>query len=147
MSETGWGAFEVGIEVHLKGESAAAPFVLHHLLKLYPDAGSASSSLSAGASAAPEKPVVSEHYDEIVFHTLPADAAVRAAVLAGPLVEPPPLPYQDALSVFSPDADLAAIAGARAWVAERVRELEERLVRARAGEDALTAALVDLGAA
>lgn len=148
MSETGWGAFEVGIEVYLK-DAGSAPFMLNHLLKLYPD------SAGAGAGAGPasekavsgDKPIVSEHYDEIVFHQLPTDPANRAQLLAGPLIEPPPLPYQDTLTVFTPEADLAAIANARSWVAERSRELEERLVKARVSEDALTQALVDLGVA
>ena len=141
VSETGWGAFEVGIEVFLK-EPGAAPFVFSHLLKLYPDPGAA---VSADGGAA--KPVLSERYDEIVFPVLPADAALRDAILAGPLVEPPPYPYQDALTVFSPEADLAAIASARAWVADRTRELEERLIKARAAESALTHALPNLGIA
>ncbi len=148
VSETGWGAFEVGIEVHL--HDGGAPFQLQHLLKLYPDTASGAPgapSAFGSSGGAPEKPVVSERYDEIVFHALPADARSRAALLAGPLAEPPPLPYGDALTVFTPETDAAAAAAARAWIADRTRELEERLVKARASEDALTSALVDLGMA
>ncbi len=144
VSETGWGAFEVGIEVYLK-ETGAAPFVLSHLLKLFPDAGAAGAAALVSAEGASSKPVLSERYDEIVFHVLPADAALRAQLLAGPLVEPPPYPYQDALTVFAPEADLAAIAHARGWLSERTKELEERLVKARAAESALTHSLGSLG--
>jgi YEATS domain-containing protein 4 len=149
VSETGWGAFEVGIEVYLK-DVGSPPFVLNHLLKLHPDPVGHVAASAVGApekAASGDKPVLSEHYDEIVFHELPADPANRAALLAGPIIEPPPLPYQDALTVFTPEADLAAISNARSWIAERSKELEERLVKARVSEDALSQALVDLGVA
>ena len=150
VSETGWGAFEVGIEVYLK-DVGSPPFVLNHLLKLHPDpTGHVAAASAVGApekAASGDKPVLSEHYDEIVFHELPADPANRAALLAGPIIEPPPLPYQDALTVFTPEADLAAISNARSWIAERSKELEERLVKARVSEDALSQALIDLGVA
>lgn len=141
----------MGIEIYLK-DQGSPPFILQHLLKLYPDSASGGVGAGAGAGATDktvsgDKPIVSEHYDEIVFHELPADPNHRATLLAGPLIEPPPLPYQDALTVFTPEADLAAIANARSWIAERTRELEDRLIKARVSEDALSQALIDLGAA
>jgi hypothetical protein len=130
----------VGIEVYLK-EPGSAPFVFSHLLKLFPDS-------PGGVVASPEasaKPIISERYDEIVFNVLPSDAAYRERLIAGPLIEPPPYPYQEFLSVFSPEADLAAVAHARAWVAERTKELEDRLAKAKNAESAIGHILPALG--
>lgn len=43
-------------------------------LKLYP---------TDGTALALDRPVIDDHYDEIVFNSLPPDAAVRAALEAG----------------------------------------------------------------
>jgi len=148
VSETGWGAFEIGIEVHLH-DAAAAPLRLTHLLKLFPEPGSAAAAATAsGTAGAAERPVLSEHYDELVFNVLPEEASVRAALLAGPVIEPPPYPYQEFFGVFSPEADLTAIAAARKWLVDRAEELEERLIKARAAKAALQHKhLPDLGVA
>lgn len=134
MSEEGWGAFDVGIAIHLRDPSAS-PIYLVHLLKLFHD-----------GAAPPDKPVLSEHYDEIVFNTLPTDAAARAALLKGPGRDPPKYPYQEHFTSFSSEADLTAVGAARKWVAERTAEMEERLSKARAARGALqNKQLVDLG--
>eukprot|EP01094_Clydonella_sp_ATCC50884_P027618 TRINITY_DN8011_c0_g1_i1.p1 TRINITY_DN8011_c0_g1~~TRINITY_DN8011_c0_g1_i1.p1 ORF type:complete len:229 (-),score=39.79 TRINITY_DN8011_c0_g1_i1:323-1009(-) len=57
MFETGWGEFEICISVHFK-DPAEKPAEVLHMLKLYHDDGSAPST---------KKPVVSEHYDEIII--------------------------------------------------------------------------------
>ncbi len=107
---------------------------MSHLLKLFPDAAGGAVGGVVGVS---EKPVLSEHYDEIVFNVPPADAALSEALQRGPVKEPPLYPYAEHLSVFTPEADLSAIAGARKWIADRTEELEERLVKARAAKSAL----------
>lgn len=145
MSETGWGAFEIGIDIYLRDPAARAPVHRVHLLRLYPDAAASSSGAPVGGS---DKPVVSEVYDEIVFSTLPEDAAFRAALLRGPVLDAPPYPCGEHLAVFTPEPDLAQIALARKYVAERVEELEERLVKAQAARAALQHRhLPDLGLA
>lgn len=112
-----------------------------HLLKLFPDSpGGQISSLEASA-----KPILSERYDEIVFNALPTDEAYRAQLFTGPIFEPPPYPYQEFLSVFSPESDLAAVAHARMWVAERTKELEDRLAKAKNAESAIGHVLPALG--
>jgi YEATS domain-containing protein 4 len=139
VSETGWGSFEVGIAIHLRGFDPAttAPITLTHVLKLFHDAGAQTSG--------PDKPAISETYDEIVVNTLPSDPAARAALLRGPVVDPPPYPHQDHLGVFSAEADLAAIKAARAWVRERMEEEEDRLSQRRAEAAALKKHLAALG--
>ena len=126
-SETGWGAFEISIDVHLH-DSTAPPIRLTHLLKLF----ESSSSSPAAALSSSDALVVSEHYDELVFTALPESAAARSALLAGPSREPPVYPFAEHLASFSAESDLAAIDAARRFMAERLAELEDRLFKARA---------------
>ncbi|KAJ3090650.1 YEATS domain-containing protein 4 [Quaeritorhiza haematococci] len=57
VSETGWGEFEIPIKVFFN-DSAERPVTLYHHLQLYPKDELALQS---------KKPVVAEHYEEIVF--------------------------------------------------------------------------------
>jgi hypothetical protein len=143
VSETGWGEFNVEVEIYLK-DTAAAPIRLTLPLKLH---GAEGVTLSAPSPAQMEKPVVSEVYDEIVFNKLPEDATIRAELLVGPVVHPPPYPYRESLCAsFSPEPELLAIGAARKWLADRAEELEERLSKAKASAAALQHKhLVDLG--
>jgi YEATS domain-containing protein 4 len=134
VSETGWGEFEIGIKIYLR-DPAAEPISLVHMLRLYP----------LGPPST-ERPVISETYDEVVFNTLPADAAARAALLAGPGPDPPAYPYQEWLTSFDAEAELAVLQAARQYVADRKLELEDRLVRGEAEHEALRKDLAALGA-
>jgi len=58
VTEVGWGEFEVGIKVHFV-DSTEHPVDLFHPLKLYPPEGQIQNQ---------KKPIVSEHYDEIIFN-------------------------------------------------------------------------------
>ena len=143
VSETGWGEFNVEVEIFLK-DPAAAPIRLTLPLKLH---GAEGVSAAAPTAAQMEKPVVSEAYDEIVFNKLPEDPAARAELLAGPVAHPPPYPYREFLGAsFSPEPELLAVGAARKWLADRAEELEERLSKAKAAASALQHKhLVDLG--
>jgi hypothetical protein len=143
VSETGWGEFNVEVEIYLK-DPAAAPIRLTLPLKLH---GAEGVSAAAPTAAQMEKPVVSETYDEIVFNKLPEDPAARAELLAGPVAHPPPYPYREFLGAsFSPEPELLAVGAARKWLADRAEELEERLSKAKAAATALQHKhLVDLG--
>ena len=101
-------------------------------LKLFSDGAGPSAS-----AAATDKPVVAEFFDELVFNALPEDAALRASLLRGPVLDAPPYPYAEHMGLVSAEADLASIAAARKWIAERAEELEERLVKARASAAAM----------
>lgn len=136
VTEVGWGAFDVGITIKLR-DPAAPVIQLTHLLKLFQDKDTTGPAL--------EKPVVSEHYDEIVFNELPADAAARAALLKGPGRSVPTPSYMEHLTVYSPEPDLAAIAAARKYFGDRVAELQERKRRADAERAALVGQLRELG--
>lgn len=134
VSETGWGEFGIDVEVHLR-DPAVPPLRFTHMLKLH---GAEGALLGAPTAAQLERPVLSEHYDEVVFNALPADPALRAELLRGPVAEAPPYPYREFLTPsFSAEAELLAIAAARKWLADRTEELEERLVKARASAAAL----------
>ncbi len=138
VSETGWGSFEIGIDIHVRG--GGAPLRIAHVLKLYAD-----SAASSSAPPGPDRPTLSETYDELVFNELPADAALRASLLRGPVADAPPYPYQEHLTLFSAENDAAAIKAARAWVRERMEEQEQRLVARQAEAAALRKHLGSLG--
>lgn len=133
VCETGWGGFDISIDVQMR-DPALPVLRLTHYLKLYNDGAGPSASASAAAA---DKPVVSEQFDELVLNALPSDPALRAALLRGPTLDPPPYPYAEHMGVVSSEADLISIAAARKWVADRVEELEERLLKAKASAAAL----------
>ena len=131
VCETGWGGFDICIDIQMR-DPALPVMRLTHYLKLYSDGAGPSSSQSAA-----DRPVVSEQFDELVFNALPSDPALRAALLRGPAGDAPPYPYAEHMGLVSSEADLVSIAAARKWVADRVEELEERLLRAKASAAAL----------
>ena len=71
-----------------------------------------------------------EHYDEIVYNTLPQSDAARARLLAGSSIEIA-TPYGECLGSFSGFSDVALIQGARRYILDRKLELHDRLYRAR----------------
>ncbi len=136
VSETGWGSFEIGIAIHLRDPSLT-PIHFIHILKLFPDSGAASSG--------PDKPTLSEFYDEIVFNEPPKDAALAAALARGPVSDCPAYMYQDHFGLYSPDQDLAAIKAARDFLRERAEEHQDRLSQRMAEASALKKHLASLG--
>ncbi len=72
VHETGWGEFSVSIKVQFHDESIPM-VVLQHQLKLFPP---------PGTQATTKKPVMSEVYDEFVFHN-PAETFYQQ-LLSGP---------------------------------------------------------------
>ena len=67
VTETGWGVFEIQIAVHFHVALGCAPLLLVHALKLFHDQ----------QGVPPERPVLSECFDELVFNGVPAAAAKR----------------------------------------------------------------------
>ena len=70
VTDKGWGEFEVHIQIHFHG-STEKPLELTHMLKLYPEDSNAEPSTST--------PVVSEHYDEVIFNEPSDDLRARLA--------------------------------------------------------------------
>jgi hypothetical protein len=134
VSETGWGEFEIGIKIYLR-DPAAEPISLTHMLRLY----------SAGPPSV-DRPVIAESYDEIVFNELPKDADAAAALKAGPGPDPPAYPYQEWLTSFDAESDLALVQAARQYIHDRHVELQDRSARADAEHAALRRDLSALGA-
>jgi YEATS domain-containing protein 4 len=60
VNETGWGEFEVAIELHLKDPTLQS-ITLLHLLKLYPSTTSTTAEINLS------HPVISEKFEELVF--------------------------------------------------------------------------------
>ena len=106
-------------------DPTAKPVEIIHKLKLYPTSG----------SMEVDKPVVDEHYDEIVFNELPLDEDARARLLAGPVRDSPPYSHSEYFGTFSAEADLARINAARQYVRDRKIELQDRLLRAQVEAD------------
>ena len=191
VTETGWGVFEIQIAVHFHAALGCAPLLLAHTLKLFHDQ----------QGVPPERPVLSECFDELVFNDVPAGApplrlasaaaaedamategaegASSAASSSSSLSSPPPssssslssssssssadavaaaharlrappgdapaYPFQEHLTLFSAEADLAALRGARQWFRERLDEQAERLERREAEAAALRQQCAALG--
>lgn len=91
---------------------------LYRRLKLYPLDGSGLSH---------DKPVVDDHYDELVFNEIPSDPAARAALLAGPTRPQPPHTDEALLPVYDDTGDVERIRAARIRLAHDYKELQERL--------------------
>lgn len=73
VSETGWGEFQLNIRIVFQ-DPHQKPLSLVHHLKLYP-----TSEEAAAMQAKSARPVVSEHYEEIVFDP---PTTTMAAILA-----------------------------------------------------------------
>jgi YEATS domain-containing protein 4 len=62
VTQTGWGEFDCKISLILRDEAETVVDIIHQL-RLYPPGVTAASS-----SALLKKPVVNEHYEEVIFH-------------------------------------------------------------------------------
>mmetsp|Transcript_3785 Transcript_3785/g.6648 ORF Transcript_3785/g.6648 Transcript_3785/m.6648 type:complete len:232 (-) Transcript_3785:384-1079(-) len=89
VTQTGWGEFDARITIVLKDENETRVNIIHQL-RLYPPGVSATNT-----NALMRKPVVNEHYEEIIFHEPTQD--LHALLLEEPTrkgVSPPELiPY------------------------------------------------------
>mmetsp|Transcript_14239 Transcript_14239/g.40357 ORF Transcript_14239/g.40357 Transcript_14239/m.40357 type:complete len:214 (-) Transcript_14239:263-904(-) len=104
LTETGWGEFEIGVQLHFREDARAKEIELFHPLKLYSEAEGQQGQVS-------KKPVVSEEYDEIVFSEPPE--AFYKRVMATP---PQPAPTSTLAPHFithSSKEELARIQAAR----------------------------------
>ena len=118
VTETGWGSFDIQIKVYFHPAlGVPGPLHLTHLLKLFHET----------QGVPPDRPVVSEHYDEVVFNN-PSEE-VKAIFRGRSEGDAPPYPHQEHLGIFSAEPDLAAIRAARQWVKERMIEQEDRMVK------------------
>ncbi|KAI8056765.1 yeats family-domain-containing protein [Syncephalis plumigaleata] len=85
VTETGWGEFDVGIQIQFPPETAEKPVVFYHHLRLHPyeddyavasvstptnngGSGSSGSSSNSNSANAKKKDVQAWCYDELIFH-------------------------------------------------------------------------------
>ncbi|KAG5674246.1 hypothetical protein PVAND_004226 [Polypedilum vanderplanki] len=72
VSETGWGEFEVVIKIYFHDPTIYKPVTFYHILKLFqpqsPDAATNADGTPIPPIIDTKKRLVSEFYDEIVFH-------------------------------------------------------------------------------
>lgn len=120
VSESGWGEFEVGIRIYLRDKSFA-PINITHRLKLY----------STAPTGVDKPSVVDELYDEIVLNERGTDPEFYNAVARGAVARQPPYPYAEWFLSFTAKDDLPRLMAARAWLFDRKKEMEERLLLAQ----------------
>ncbi|KAA0153330.1 hypothetical protein FNF29_03143 [Cafeteria roenbergensis] len=140
VSDEGWGEFEAQITVRFHDDGMLPVRIAHHL-RLHPQPGQASTH-------PPDAPVVHEFYDEVVFnHPERLPDHVAAALRAGPATKAAPHRYAHHFKAegHTPEADLAQLAAAQAFVAQETARLTERLARADAEAVSLTKDLEALG--
>lgn len=118
VTETGWGEFEIQIQIMLTTPSEKT-FELFHFLRLFHQEDSPLS----------KKPVVSEHYDEIIFNDPPEQLHRR--FLRSPLPDacfistPPGVP--ETSSQFSESRQLSQITTAHSRVRREIASLLDSL--------------------
>mmetsp|Transcript_9532 Transcript_9532/g.24183 ORF Transcript_9532/g.24183 Transcript_9532/m.24183 type:complete len:213 (+) Transcript_9532:264-902(+) len=104
LTETGWGEFEIGVQVHFKEDALSPPLELYHALKLYSETDGQQNQVS-------KKPVVHERYDEIVFSEPPE--AFHARVTGAPAAPAPASTLAPYFEAHSAKEELARIQAAR----------------------------------
>ena len=135
VTETGWGAFDIQITITMK-DPAVPPIYLIHKLRLYP---ADNSPLSL------DKPVVDDHYDEIVFNSLPADAKAKDDLVAGPKKKQPAFTYSQFLPDYSAAEDLARVNATALKIQKDATIMKDRLLRRREESAKMTQDLRTLG--
>jgi YEATS family len=113
VSEVGWGEFDIGIKVHFV-DTTEKPVQFFHSLQLYP---------ADRTQLSTKRPVVSEHYDEIIF-TNPREGFFQRLQQFAPAptltIDPPPGCPQDAAPVFNERAEIQRIDGAHTRVRNEI---------------------------
>ena len=110
-----------------------------HRLKLYP---------TDGSQLSPDRPVIDDHYDEIVFNAPLDESAARAALLASSQLPPATtttFAEERLLPEHNAGDDLARVRAARIKVQHDMRLMEERLAMRRAESVRLREDLKTLG--
>ena len=124
IEETGWGEFEVIIRIHFVDPNERAVTIYHHLKLFEHDPNNP----TAPPKIDKTKTIVSEHYDEIVFHD--------PSLMMSQILNAPPKPYQNPPYRHEVDFDAKAqktlidIAGAKKKVRAEITVLKERLKKA-----------------
>mmetsp|Transcript_14086 Transcript_14086/g.35676 ORF Transcript_14086/g.35676 Transcript_14086/m.35676 type:complete len:320 (+) Transcript_14086:177-1136(+) len=81
VTQLGWGEFDVKITIIFRDAQETSVDIIH-FLRLYPPGSSA-----ANTSSLVKKPVVNEHYEEVVFHE-PSEAFYKVLTSAPRVVQP-----------------------------------------------------------
>lgn len=126
VTETGWGEFDIKVELHLRPELCPTgeeqqPLVITHALRLYPDDESAPQTV--------KKPVVSETYEEVVIQGAPAVAWAlqEEAAARGGLKDEEQYRNAQYFRDFEPQHEMHAISVGRHKVAQHTRILAAKL--------------------
>ena len=116
VQETGWGEFEVVIKIHLQDPNER-PVTLYHILKLF-ETDPVNKTINV------KKNIVSEFYDEIVFHE---PSLLLQQLLTSPVYLPPQTHRHESNFEDKADKTLAAIMAAKNKVRHEITDLRERL--------------------
>lgn len=118
LTETGWGEFEIAVLLHFTDDAFEDPVELYHKLKLYGE-----DDLSGQAST--KKPVVSETYEELVFHE-PAEGFYQRVANHMPMLAPP-MSQAQWFTAFDQQDDLRKLTAARQRVAGMTASVQRQL--------------------
>lgn len=124
IHETGWGEFDILIQLYFH-ETREKKLDINHSLQLYPK--------QQGSSQSTKKPVISEHYDEIVFvdpypeffqklslsEGIPADSEAENSAFHQEIVQYYP--------VHSKTAALKQLEDAYAYIRQEAEDIREKL--------------------
>jgi len=120
VTEMGWGEFEANIRLHFKDEGEQ-PIDLIHMIKLYPPDSSALTPLV-------KTPVLSEHYDEIVF-TDPSSSFHPCLMQYGSSSLSSKSVVEDHRSIFDEDKDLSLLSAAQYHVTREIEAVKASLLQ------------------
>eukprot|EP00596_Hydrurales_sp_CCMP1899_P002451 CAMPEP_0119038008 /NCGR_PEP_ID=MMETSP1177-20130426/6654_1 /TAXON_ID=2985 /ORGANISM="Ochromonas sp, Strain CCMP1899" /LENGTH=282 /DNA_ID=CAMNT_0007000007 /DNA_START=195 /DNA_END=1043 /DNA_ORIENTATION=+ len=131
VSEFGWGEFEAGIRIFFR-DPEEQPIDLIHQIKLYPIGPEGADLISQMSGPAPpnsKRPVVSEHYDEVVF-TDPTENFKRLLMLySADQTEREDVPGVEFYTKFDDRADLEQLAFVQDYVNRDTEVAKIRLLQ------------------
>jgi len=128
LSETGWGEFEISINIYFTEDSGEKPVEIFHPLKLYLESGADKQPKRPPITAGRSPPVITEKYDELVFSEPIEDFYER--VTAHVPVAAPNTDVLQYLPVQSDREELQKMAAARRAIAEQIYQVEQQIAEA-----------------
>lgn len=118
LTETGWGEFEIAVLLHFTDDAFEEPVELYHKLKLYGEDDPSGQAIS-------KKPVVSETYEELVFHE-PAEGFYQRVANHMP-IPAPAMSQAQWFTAFNQQDDLRKLTAARQRVAGMTASVQRQL--------------------
>ena len=126
VHETGWGEFEILIQIFFH-DTREKKVDIYHLLQLYPK--------TPGASLSTKKPVVSENYDEIIFNEPYPDfyQRIQSGIGVPPDIEKIENPFHQEIvqnfQIYSDYSTIKQLEDAYAYIKHETEEMRDKIKR------------------